>query len=198
MKTRGLKEKRKKWDKLYYEKHHKCEGKKEERRKKRKERSKKRKIEERVLQDRLLQSQEKVEELKKSLVKAQEPRLEDVEDQEVVQVLLEQIEDLPAEELEEEEEVEKNAYVELEQVCEGYLCDPGTCQDFTSLDLGKFEAFVVECSPALDATTYRGTQRVRPNSSTQIPYHSFIFLTLFWLHHYFTIKVLSCLFKLHK
>ena len=139
-----------------------------------------------------------MEELKKSLVKAQEPCLEDVEDQEVVQVLLEQIEDLPAEELEEEEEVEKNGYVELEQVCEGYLCDPGACQDFTSLDLGEFEAFVVECSPALDATTYRGTQQVRPNTSTQIPYCSFIFLTLFWLCHYLTIKVLSCLFKLHK
>ena len=67
------------------------------------------------------------------------------------------IEDLPAEELEEEEEVNKNAYVELEQVCERHLHNLGACQDFTSLDLSKFESFVVECSPALDAMTYRGT-----------------------------------------
>ena len=75
------------------------------------------------------------------------------EDQEVVQVLLEQIEDLPAEELEEEEEVKKNAYMVLY-----ILCNLGACQDFTSLDLSKFKSFVMDCSPALDATTYKGTQ----------------------------------------
>ena len=150
-----------------------------------------------MLQDRLLRSQEKVKEIRMSLGKAQELRSEEAEDQEVVQVLLEQIEDLLAEESEEEEESEKSIFVELEQVCEGYLRDPGACQDLTSLDLGKFESFVLECSPALDATTYRGTPQVRPNTLTQIPYRSFIFLTLFWLRHYPTIKVLSRLFKVH-
>ena len=197
MKTRSSGEKRKRHDKIYYEKHCKSEEKKEERRKKDKERRKRKKIEERVLQDRLLQSEEKVQNLRMSLGKAQEPHSEEAEDQEVAQVLLEQIEDLPAEESEEEEEGKKSIFVELEQVCKGYLHDPGASQDLTSLDLGEFESFVLECSPALDAMTYRGTQRVRPNTSTQIPYRSFIFLTLFWLHHYLTIKVLFCLFKVH-
>ncbi len=60
-----------------------------------------------MLQDRLLQSQEIVKELRMSLGKAQELHSEEAEDQEFVQVLLEQIEDLPVEESEEEEESEK-------------------------------------------------------------------------------------------
>ena len=198
MKTKSSREKKKEREKIYSAKYRKKEGKMEEQKKKAKERRKKKRIEERVLQDRLLLSQEKVKELKMSLAKAQELCSEELEDQEVVQAPLEQIEDLPVEESEEEEEAEKNTFVELERVCEQHLCDPGACQDLTSLDLDDFEAFVVECSPALDETTYRGTQRVRPHTSTPIPYRSFIFLTLFWLRHYLTIKVLSRLFRVHK
>ena len=183
--------------KIYIAKYRKTEGKKEEERKKAKERRKRKRIEERVLRDRLLLSEEKAKKLRMSLAKADELRSEEPEDQECVQVPLEQIEDLRAEASEEEEEAEKNIFVELEQVCEEYLRDPGACQDLTSLDLNDFEAFVLECSPALDETTYRGTQRKRPHTSTQIPYRSFIFLTLFWLQHYLTIKVLFRLFKVH-
>ena len=66
------------------------------------------------------------------------------------------------------------------------------------MDPCEFDDFVAESTPALDATTYRRNQKVHQSTSTPIPHHSFIFLTLFWLRHYLTIEVLSFLFKLHK
>ncbi len=146
--------KEKEHDKIYYEKHHKSEGKKEEKRKKDKERRERRKIEDKVLQDRLLHSQEKVKELwgklKNCTQKKQEIKNLSKSCLNKLRIFL--------------KKVKKNIFVELEQVCEGYLQDPGACQDLTSLDLSKFESFVLEYSPALDATTYRGTPQVKPNN----------------------------------
>ena len=59
--------------------------------------------------------------------------------------------------------------------------DKAACKGLTSMDPCEFDDFVAKSTPALDATTYRGNQRVRQSTSTPIPHHSFIFLTPFQL-----------------
>jgi hypothetical protein len=141
----------------------------------RRESNKKKKIEERVLSDRLLLSQEKVEELKKALARSSELESEKSVDQEVVQAPLEQIDDQP----EEDEKSEKNDFRAMQILCESYMSNNTACLGLSSMNPHKLDEFVKECSPALDNTTYKGTQQTKPYSSTPIPHHSFIFLTLF-------------------
>ena len=159
---------------------------------------KRKREEERVVSDRLLDSQEKVIELRKAMKKRKLPCSEEPADHEIVQESHEQVHDQPAEKSEDDEEIEKSAYSEMEVLCEAYARDEAACKGLTSMDPCEFDAFVAESAPALDAMTYRGNQRARGSTSTPIPHRSFIFLTLFWLRHYPTIEVLSLLLKLHK
>ena len=159
---------------------------------------KRKREEERVLSDRLLDSQEKVVELRKALKKRKLPCSEELANHEIVQEPHEQVRDQPAEELEDDEEIKKCVYSNMEALCEAYARDEAACKGLTSMDPCEFNDFVAESTPALDAMTYRGKQGVCQSTSTPIPHCSFIFLTLFWLQHYPTIEVLSLLFKLHK
>ena len=110
----------------------------------------------------------------------------------------EQVCDQPAEKSEDDEEIEKSAYSEMEVICKAYMRDKAACKGLVSMDHCEFDDFVAKSTQALDAMTYRGNQRVHQSTSTPIPHRSFIFLTLFWLRHYPTIEVLSLLCKLHK
>jgi hypothetical protein len=67
------------------------------------------------------------------------------------------------------------------KVRQAYARDKAACKGLTSMDPWKFDVFVAESTPALDAITYRGNQRAHESTSTSIPHRSFIFLTLFWL-----------------
>ena len=158
MKTRGSGARRRERNRLYYEKHCQTVEKREESRKKVQECRKRKREEERVLSNRHLASQEKFEELKKALKKRKFPCLEELDDHEIVQETLEQVHDQPAEKSEDDEEIKKSVYSEMEVLCEAYARDEAACKGLTSMDPCKFDAFVVESAPALDATTYRGNQ----------------------------------------
>ena len=196
MKTRGKKEQKRNYGKLYMQKCRENVEFRDEEKKRDEERRKRRKIEERMSLDRLLLKEEKVEELKMSLKKAEAPLPERSDDHEDVQAPLEQIGDQPGEASEAEVEIEVESQSKLEAACKSYFDDDAALHGLTSMNVGEFNSFVEECRPALEMTTYRGTQRVLPNTSTSISSHSFIFLTLFWLRHYLTIEVLSILFKI--
>ena len=142
---------------------------------------KRKREEERVLSDRHLVSQEKLEELKMSMKKRKLPCLDNLADHKIVQEPHEQVRDQPAEVLEDDEEIEKCVYSDMEALCKAYARDKAACKGLTSMDPHEFDAFVLESVPALDATTYRGNQRACESTSTPIPHRSFVFLTLFWL-----------------
>ena len=72
----------------------------------------------------------------------------------------EQVCDQPAEKSEDDEEIEKSAYSEMEVLCEAYVRDEAACKGLTSMDPCEFDDFVAKSTPALDATTYKGIQRV--------------------------------------
>lgn len=196
MRTRRSGEKRKELDRIYHEKHRTSDEKKEAKRIYDQGYRKRQKLMKRFLSDRLLESQEREEELKKALRKSSELGSKNVEDREIVQEDIEQLSDLPLEESEDEEISDKNSYEEMEKLCEGYATNEASCHGLISMTLREFESFVLECSPALSMTTYRGTQRIKPNSASSIPSRAFIFLTLFWMRHYLTIDVISHLFKI--
>ena len=81
---------------------------------------KRKREEERVLSDRLLDSQEKMVELRKALKKRKLPCSKELADHEIVQEHHEQVHDQSAEKSEDDEEIEKSAYSEMEVLCEAY------------------------------------------------------------------------------
>ena len=151
-----------------------------------------------MTQDRLLASEEKVKELRKAKGKAEGPLQDKPIDHQEVQDPLEHIVDQPGEVEEVEEKVEESELKMLEKICENYFKNDKAIERFTSMSRGEFMAFVEECSPALGMTTYMGTTRLLRITSTWIPGHAFIFLTLFWLRHYPTIDILLVLFQIHE
>lgn len=197
MNTRTSEEKMRERKRVYSQEYCKREGKKEEGRKKAQENRERKRIMKSVLSDRLLLSQEKIEELKNALKKKDVLYLESLDDHEAVQESSEEIGNQPAEEAEDEEEPEKNIFLEMVTLCKSYASNKAACKGLFSMKPHKFDSFVTECIPALNCMIYRRTQQIKPNSSTLIPHHSFIFLTFFWLHHYLTFKVLSHLFNIN-
>ena len=86
-----------------------------------------------------------------SLKKRKLPCSDKLADHEIVQEPHEQVHDQPAEELEDDEEIEKCVYSNMEALCEAYARDEAACKGLTSIDPCEFDAFVVESTPALDA-----------------------------------------------
>jgi hypothetical protein len=123
--------------------------------------------------------------------------LERLVDDQIVQAPLEQFSNQPEDTLEEEEDIDENTYAEFVKVCETYFSNEAALLGLTPMNLPDFNAFVKECSLSLKMSAYRGTTRESAFVSNPIPSHCFIFLTLFWLQHYLTIKVLSHLYKIY-
>ena len=197
MSTRGSKEKRKVYDKVYYEKIRKDEGKMEERRKKEKERRKRKRIEESLLLD----AQVGGENREKRMRMSKERLLRELEESEEIEVpnigAPHQSVGPQVVEEKEQEEVEKNCWAKMEKAGNIMMSDEEDIPWYTSLDLPMFNSLVEESAGNLKMTTMRGNQRKKVNSAAPIPVCVFIFMTLFWLRFYPTVDLLLIMFKIH-
>ena len=197
MKTRGSGGGRKERNRKYYEKICKNERKMEERRRKDRECQKRKKIEESLLYD----AQVGGERREKRMRMSEEKLLRELEERRENEILdigvPQQCEESQEREDVEEEEVEKTSWEEMEEAGEMLMRNGADIPCYMSLDLPAFNALVEECADNLMMTTFKGLPRQKVSSTTRIPGHIFIFMTLFWLRHYPTVDLLSILFRLH-
>ena len=77
------------------------------------------------------------------------------------------------------------------------MSDEEDIPQYISLDLTMFNSLVEESAENLKMTTMRGNQQKKLNSYAPIPICVFIFMTLFWLHFYPTVDLLSVTFMIH-
>ena len=169
MMTRGSNEKRKEWDRKYYEKLCEDKGKMEERRKKQKEIRKRKRIEESLLYDAQGEQGEKVKRLRKSKEKLRR-ELEESREIEVQDMVEPQQYAEPQEEEEVlDEESEKCSWEKMEKAGNFMMNDEEDIPRYTSLDLPTFNGLVEESAQNLKMTTFRGSVRKKEDTATVIP-----------------------------
>jgi hypothetical protein len=120
---------------------------------------KRRKLKERMLEDRVIVCEEEVKKARKAPKKVEAPLQVKPSNQKDAQDSLEQIVDQPEEVKVKEESLKKNELKVLEEICRIYIENDRAIKRFTSMNHDKFDAFVIECSPALLSMTYKGVRR---------------------------------------
>ena len=95
---------------------------------------------------------------------------------------------------ENEEEDERN----LEEIADQMMKNEKILKKTTRQTSADFTSLVEEVKESFEATTWRGTVRLEKETAK----HNFkpetgVFITLFWLHHYPTLDLMSCIFNAH-
>ena len=172
-------------------------GSKEAKRKANRERYRSRKISDQLMQDELRNCRTMIEKQKKIIKKLQDQIDDLIGFRDISFDEPQQMTDPQSEEKHEKEEIKKGTYAELEKIAGNYISDDVLLKDMTSLDRRAFNQLVSESISALEMTTDRGDERISVFTKTPVTSHTFIFLTLFWLRHYPSMKLFSALFKIH-
>ena len=100
----------------------------------------------------------------------------------------------PEEESESEEVIEDD---EMKKTIDSILMEAESVKVLTRRSPDEFFALVDEVKESFQQTTWRGTDRKDPLPKTDMDPKYCIFITLYWLAHYPTISVLSCLMHIH-
>ena len=144
METQGKKEKRKTWDKVYYEKHCKTKEKKEAKNKRQKERRERKKLEERMVDERFLRNQKKLQKLQMSLKKETQEQSMEVAHSSGPENLQEEKSAPSSEEVEKFEFPKDTKWDTFEAMAENFLSNAKSVKSLTSLTLDEFESLEKE------------------------------------------------------
>lgn len=107
--------------------------------------------------------------------------------------------ELPMQTQEEEIMESEKTIVENEQLVQRMIQNEKNCNKMTRFTTKEFEDLVNEMKNDIEHTTYQGTERkqtVIAHTKYSIPL--MIFITLFWLAHYPTLSLISCIFNIHE
>ena len=169
METRGLKGKRKVYDKIYYEKHCKSKEKKEAKRMYDQERRKRKRIEENHLLDAQVGSENREKRLRMSKEKLLRELQESVEIDVPDIGVPHQSSEPQVEEVEVEKDVENFCWAKMEKAGNIMMSDEEDIPWYTSLDLPMFNSLVEEAAENLKMTTMRGNQWKNSTVMLQFP-----------------------------
>jgi hypothetical protein len=163
----------------------------------------KKKVEHEMLNMQYEKSLQKVDSLKRKLNKMKDLMREKDEYIQLLEACLEKQRETDAQHLAIEDEVDVPAEVvptpETEEIVRRIISKETNYRRMVRLTKEEFNNLMVEVSPSVHETTFRGTTRKNLGTdTTKYSLSTMVFITLFWLAHYPTLNLMSVIFQLHE